>query len=105
MANVSPSIAAIGAISQCLAAACEAARGLDHAKYHDLCSLLCIATSECERVRKATRKPAMQRKSAVKSEKAAKPEKKTVKQAAMVNAAAKPRGRKKAAAPVNGIAH
>jgi hypothetical protein len=105
MANVSSSIAAIDTVAKCLSAAAEAARGLDHAKSRDLCSLLTVTASEAERVRKATRKTSAPRKMAVKAPKAAKPEKKIVKQASMANMAVKPRGRKKAAAPANGIAH
>jgi hypothetical protein len=69
MANISPATQAIDSITQCLAAACEAARRLDTKVSGDLRSLLHIAGGEAERVRKAARKARMSKKPVSKSAK------------------------------------
>ncbi len=101
MANLSPATLAINSIAQCLAAAAEAARGLDLAASQDLRSMLHIAACEAERVRKAARKASAPKKPAAKASK-----KSTKAERAMAPAAApkQAKSRRKAAVAVNGAA-
>ena len=104
MANASSSAAALNSIAQSLAAAAEAARGLDLALAQELRFLLHIAAGEAGRIRKASRKAAAPAKAGKKPAK--KSAKKSTK-AKIVAETAAPRqsksGRK--AAMVNGAAH
>ncbi len=94
MANISPSTLAINTIAKSLANAVEAARGLDLAASQDLRSLLSIAASEVERVRKVSKKTSKSAKhSAAKRARTAE-----------LKVAPQPKGRRKQAA-ANGASH
>ena len=86
-------------ISQCLAAAAEAARRLDTSKSEDLRSLLRIAGSETDRVRKASRRRAAKKPVATKSAK--KPAKRVP--VAAMKATSRTKGRRRVT--VNGATH
>jgi hypothetical protein len=102
MANLSPTTVAINTIAQCLANAASAARELDSSISDDLRSLLRVALSEADRVRKASRKAA----AAAKRE-GSKPEKKSSTRTRSVEQAPAPKqkGRRKAAAANGVVAH
>ncbi len=102
MANLSPVNSAMDTIVLSLQTASEAAGALDLQISENLRSLLRLAASEAERVRKPARKPAAPKKAAAKAgKKRAKSE-----SAAEANAAApkQPKRGRKAAAMVNGSA-
>jgi hypothetical protein len=101
MANMSPTTAAIVSISQHLAHAAEAARGLDMKVSEDLRSLLRIAGCEAERVRKSSRKLSASKKAA---SKAAKQPAKRVRAGVAKVMPQQGRGRRRAAI-ANGMAH
>src|SRR3974390_716929 len=66
MANISPSSNALDSITECLAAAAAAARGLDFEAAQDLRSLLHVASREASRARKSVRKEATAKRSSAK---------------------------------------
>ncbi|MBI4724241.1 MAG: hypothetical protein HY765_04435 [Rhodomicrobium sp.] len=99
MANVSPSTLAINSITQCLAAASEAAYELDLAVSQNLRCLLHIAGCEAERVRRAARNAAPKKSAPAAGKKPVKRERVTG-----IKAAPQPKSRRKAV-PANGIAY
>ena len=100
MARTSPSTLALDSISQCLTAAAEAARKLDTSASEDLRSLLRIAGSETDRVRKASRRRTAKKPAAI-----AKSAKKPVKRVpvAAMKTASRTKGRRRVT--VNGATH